>query len=86
MNTKFNLKEAAKKLGFESDNGVLFLREEDGAYIKFDDDEVDVWFSDIPRRRTSQYYNMIRIETDKGFYTEELYLKYALENLKEGKW
>ena len=86
MNTKYNLKEAAKKLGFKSVNDILFLREEDGAYIKFDDEEVDVWFSNVPRRRTSQYYNLIRTEIDKGFYTEELYIKYALDNLKQGKW
>lgn len=86
MNTKYNLKEAAKKLGFERVNDVLFLREEDGAYIKFDDEEVDVWFNNVPRRRTSQYYNLIRTEIDKGFYTEELYIKYALDNLKQGKW
>ena len=86
LNTKLNLKEAAEKLGFESTNEVLYVREDDGAYIKFDDEEIDVWFNNIPRRRTSQYYNLIRTEVDKGFYTEELYIKYALENLKEGKW
>ena len=85
-NTKIRLKEAAIKMGFENVNNVLFRRESDGANIKFDDEEVDVWYDNMPRRRTSQYYNMIRTEVDKGFYTEELYLKYALENLKEGRW
>ena len=39
MNTKFNLKRAAEKLGFNNINGVLFIRESDNAYIKFDDEE-----------------------------------------------
>ena len=86
MNTKIRLKEAAINLGFENVNNVLFKRDSDGANIKFDEEEVDVWFNDMPRRRTSQYYNMIRTEVDKGFYTEELYLRYALENLREGRW
>ena len=66
MNTKINLKEAAKKFGFESANGVLFRKwegnEDDGETwnIKFDDDCIDIWFSKNPRRRTSQYYNAIR--------------------------
>ena len=88
MNTKINLKEAAKKLGFESANGVLFRKDEgnedDGETwnIKFDDDCIDIWFSKNPRRRTSQYYSAIRTEVDKGFYTEEKYIEWAIENLK----
>ena len=82
INTKLNLKIVAEKLGFENINGVLFLRESDGAYLKFDDEELDVWFSNRPRRRTSQYYNAIRTVIDDGYYTEETYIKWALENLK----
>ena len=85
INTKLNLKEAAVKLGFARINGVLYFRESDYAYLKFDDEEIDAWYGDTPRRRTSQYYNMIRTEVEKGFYTEELYIKYALENLKYRK-
>lgn len=82
MNTKFNLKIAAERLGFENINNVLFIRESDGAYIKFDDEEIDIWFSSRTRRRTSQYYNAIRTEIDNGHYTEESYIQWALENLK----
>lgn len=89
INTKLNLKEAAKRLGFVSINGTLFRKyeEDDETWnIKFDDECIDIWFSKYPRRRSSQYYNLIRTETDKGFYTEETYIKYTIENLKQGKW
>ena len=88
MNTKLNLKEAAKKMGFVSINGVLFRKytEDDETWnIKFDDECIDIWFSRNPRRRTSQYYNAIRTEVDKGFYTEEKYIEWAIENLNQGK-
>ena len=82
MNTKYNLRKASEKLGFESINGVLYFRESDGAYLKFDDEEIDAWFSDRPRRRTSQYYNAIRTVIDEGYYTEESYINWTIENLK----
>ena len=86
LNTKMNLKTEAEKLGFKKINDVLYTREKDGAYIKFDDEEIDVWIENVPRKRVSQYYNMIRTEIDKGFYTEKTYLQYTLDNIKHGKW
>lgn len=61
---------------------MFYILESDGAYLKFDDEEIDVWFSDRPRHRTSQYYNAIRTVIDDGHYTEESYINWAIENLK----
>ncbi len=82
MNTKFRLKKAAEDLGFENINNVLYFRETDGVYLKFDDYDVYVWFNDKPRCKTSQYYEAIRTVIDDGHYTEESYIKWAIENLK----
>ena len=51
LNTKMNLKTEAEKLGFTKVNDVLYTREKDGACIKFDDEEIDVWFNNVPRKR-----------------------------------
>jgi hypothetical protein len=82
MNTKFRLKKVAEDLGFENINNVLYFRETDGVYLKFDDYEIYVWFNDKPRCKTSQYYEAIRTVIDDGCYTEETYIKWAIENLK----
>lgn len=88
LNTKLNLKNAAKKMGFVSINGTLFRKyeEDDETWnIKFDDECIDIWFSRNPRRRTSQYYNLIRNEIDKGYYTEESYIEWTIKNIKYNK-
>ena len=82
MNTKFRLKKVAEDLGFENINNVLYFRETDGVYLKFDDYEIYVWFNDKPRCKTSQYYEAIRTVIDDGHYTEESYINWAIENLK----
>ncbi len=84
LNTKYNLKQAALELGFVPKNDVLYVKEgDDEVNIKFDDEEIDVWYTKRSRRRSSQYYNLIRTEIDKGLYTEKSYIEYTLKYLKE---